>query len=220
MLPRSVNFTALSTRFSSALRSRTSSPLTRPGRPLGDIDVDVERLALRAGRERVRHRMRKLARRERLVPQHEPRGIRLGRVDHEGGQPRQMVGGAPDRLGPAALALGQIGGLQQLRQRQDAGQRRADVMGETGERKFDRARLSRSRARVCAPSASKPCACAFAMNPAPARSMPRRHGRHYTATFTSLRISAGVMPCARNSRRPVACVDLDSFLPSASRISR
>ena len=48
MLPRSVNFTALSTRFSSALRSRTSSPLTRPGRSLGDIDFDVERLGLGA----------------------------------------------------------------------------------------------------------------------------------------------------------------------------
>ena len=51
-----------------------------------------------------------------------------------------MVGGAPDRLGPAALALGQLGGLQQLRQRQDAGQRGANVMRQARERDLDRAR--------------------------------------------------------------------------------
>ena len=81
-----------------------------------------------------------------------------------------------------------------------------------------RARGERRRLRAAADS----CAWLSAMRaPGPGTtSMARRDGRHYTATFTSLRISAGVMPCARNSRRPVACVDLDSFRPSASRISR
>ena len=37
---------------------------------------------------------------------------------------------------------------------------------------------------------------------------------------TMRRISAGVFPCSRSSRSAVARVDLESFLPSASRISR
>ena len=41
MVPRSVNFTALSIRFSSALRSRTASTLTRSGRPAAIDDPVV-----------------------------------------------------------------------------------------------------------------------------------------------------------------------------------
>ena len=49
-----------------------------------------------------------------------------------------MIGGAADCLGPAAFALGQVGSVQQFRQRKDTSQRRSDVVREAGERNFDR----------------------------------------------------------------------------------
>ena len=48
----------------------------------------------------------------------------------------------------------------------------------------------------------------------------RRTARRTANSPTRFLTSVTVAPCARNSRKPVACVDFDSFLPSASRISR
>ena len=78
-LPRSVNFTALSIRFSNALRSRTASPLTRAGRFFGDGDFDAERLAFGAGLERLRDGIDEIAQRERLGLQDQPAAAGLAR---------------------------------------------------------------------------------------------------------------------------------------------
>ena len=50
-----------------------------------------------------------------------------------------MIGAAFDRLGPFALALAEIRRRQQFGQRDDAGQRRADIMRDAGKRSLDRA---------------------------------------------------------------------------------
>ena len=57
-----------------------------------------------------------------------------------------MIGAAFDGVGPVAFALVQIGGRQQFGERDNAGQRRADVMRDAGERRLDRPRGSRKAA--------------------------------------------------------------------------
>ena len=51
-----------------------------------------------------------------------------------------MIGAALDGGRPFAFARAEIGGRQQFGQRHDAGQRRADVVHDAGERGFHRAR--------------------------------------------------------------------------------
>ena len=213
MRPRSVNFTALSIRFSSALRSRTSSPRRRSGQsPAMSISVSSA-LRLGAGDQRCRYRLGQPARRERLFPQHDAARIRLGGVDHQGGELRQMIAGAADRIGPAALALWKVGRGEQFRQRQDAVQRGADVVGQPRQRHLDDVRTTRRR--------TAPLARAFpALGFGHASPRPRLCRGYYIGSPKIRRISAGVTPCARSSRSPVDRVDFDSFLPSASRISR
>ena len=48
-----------------------------------------------------------------------------------------MIGGAADGPGPAAFALGQVAGDQQIRKRKDAGQRRTDIVRKRCERGFE-----------------------------------------------------------------------------------
>ena len=52
-----------------------------------------------------------------------------------------MIGAALDRVSPFTLARAQIGRSQQLSQSDDAGQWRADIVRDAGERSFDRSRL-------------------------------------------------------------------------------
>ena len=51
---------------------------------------------------------------------------------------REMLGRALDLARPFAFALGQVGRRDQFAQRQNAVERRADFVRETGERGFDR----------------------------------------------------------------------------------
>ena len=55
--------------------------------------------------------------------------------------------------------------------------------------------------------------------PRPGRSLPPRMGRRY-GKLTMARISAGLAPWSRSSRRPVARDDFDSLRPLASSTSR
>ena len=140
----------------------------------------------------------------------------------------EMLGRALDRRRPAALALAELGGRQQLAQRQNAGQRRADLVGEVGERRLDRARPAPTRrgARALRPASPLARSCSLRA------SHPRRtcHGR--TSAATASRPYAQLSPdhrggCRRASRPApaaragaVARVDFDSLRPSASRIRR
>ena len=213
-------------RFSSAARSRTASPRDEVRQVVGDLDIRHQRLvparALSAGR-----RLAPAPRREQFFAQSQPRRICLGGIDDQRGQRGEMLGAALDGARPLPLALAEAGGGQQFSQRHDAGQRRADLMREDGERgSIVRGAAawpaSTSRASACA-LAALDLALHFAPPASPLLPFPAAgpwHGSPPQSSPTRRRISAGLAPCARNSRRPVAAVDFDSFLPSASWISR
>src|SRR5262249_42503152 len=130
MRPRSVNFTALSIKFSSMARSRTASPTTSSGSsPIaisGVSPAHSARAPRRFGGAR-RHRGDggdKGAQGERREPQRELAAIRTRAIDDERGELAEMLGRAFHRGRPGALALWEVGGRDQFAQRQNAGQRR------------------------------------------------------------------------------------------------
>ena len=152
-LPCSVNFTALSIRFSSAARRRTGSPTTNAGsfseistddcRPLAAARPASESPALRASVRRSNKSCRTL----------EPGAAASRGIDEQGRKARQMFGAGLDGVDPAPLALVEIGGREQIADRENAGQRRADLMRKGGQRGLDHAGrggrgLARLRARL------------------------------------------------------------------------
>jgi len=84
-------------------------------------------------------------------PQHQPARLGTHAVDDECRQIGKVLGGVLDQRRPLAFALGQIGRRNQFAERQNAVQRRADFVGERGERKLRRVgartRAARSRRR-------------------------------------------------------------------------
>ncbi len=166
------------------------------------------------------------------------------RLDRERGQLGKMRGEVLDRLDPAPLALAEPGGRQQLAERDDAGERRADVVGEGRERGFDDARRRALHRGFCAQGgalAGPRREPAFALErdldvdfdvdlaiPSPVRPPPGRIAGHVSSSPGAAgqaspiieRMSAGDAPPARSSRNPVARVDFDSLRPSPSRIRR
>ena len=116
------------------------------------------------------------------------------------GERGQVFGAALDRVRPFALARAEIGGRQQLGQRDDAGQRRADVVHDAGERGLDRAGLI---ARLH-DAASREAACAAVSDsyasPSPTPSGRPCHGSRAQSSPTALRTSAGRRRLARAVR--------------------
>ncbi len=108
-----------------------------------DVDLGRDVLVGRARGERFADRFGQHAWRERLAVQREPGSVGLGGIDNQRGERGQMIGAALDRVRPLALALAEIGGREQFGQRHDTGERGADVVGDAGERRFDRARRGR-----------------------------------------------------------------------------
>jgi hypothetical protein len=95
-------------------------------------------------------RLDEALRRERLVLQREAGSIGLDGIGDQRGERGEMIGAVLDRCGPSALVRLDVGGRQQLGQRHDPGQRRADVMNDASKRGFHRAparRLAWARAR-------------------------------------------------------------------------
>ena len=134
--PRSVNFTALSMRFSSAARSRTASPTSISGSSSAIVTSARKPLvcarALSVSRNTsIRRRGRKIS----CCNVSEP-AIGFGGVDDERGERREMLGAVLDARGPAPLALAEIGARQQFAEREDAGQRGANVVGKDRQRGF------------------------------------------------------------------------------------
>ncbi len=112
----------------------------------GNIRRVLEPLGLGASGERSGERVGQAARADELAPQHETLGIGPRGIDDQRGEQGKMLGGALDRRRPTALARAELGRGQQLAQRQDAGQRRSDLMGDVRQRRLDRARMRRRRA--------------------------------------------------------------------------
>lgn len=61
----------------------------------------------------------------------------FGGVDEQGGKAGKMFRAGLDGLDPATLAFVEIGRRQEIADGEDAGQRRAHLMGEDGQRQFD-----------------------------------------------------------------------------------
>ena len=182
--PASVNFTALSARFSSAARSRTRSPVTSSGRSAAITMLGGEPLRLGARRERPADRLGERARTERLVAQRKPARLGAHAVDHQRGEVGEMLGRALDQARPFALALGQFGGRDQFAQRQDAVERRADLVRQRGERAFDRIARAHASRRGRAPYAASSSRLShswhYASTSQPERNMPRAAARDHT----------------------------------------
>ena len=136
--PRAVNFTALSIRFSIIARSRTGSPATWSGRSRAIATSDFNPLVVARAPSAAPMVSARRRGENGSLPQHETRGIRPHRVADHGGELRQMLGRAFDAVRPAPLALAEIGGGEQFGQRENAGQRGADIVRERGERGFGR----------------------------------------------------------------------------------
>ena len=100
---------------------------------VGEADRRLQALDLRPHRKRFRHRLEQARRPERFLLQSQRARFHFGGVDHKRGQGRQMLGTGLDADCPLALALTNIGACQQFAERQDAGERGADVVGERGE---------------------------------------------------------------------------------------
>jgi hypothetical protein len=119
-----------------------AQPHRVPRHLLGEIardrDIGLQGGGGGAGRQCSADGFGKPARGERLLPQDEARGLRAHRVADHGGERGEMLGRAFDAVRPAPLALGDVRGREQFSQREDAGQRRADVMRQRGERRFGR----------------------------------------------------------------------------------
>ena len=137
--PASVNLAALSIRFSSAARSRTGSPITNAGsfseistsdcRPFAVARPASESPTLRASARRSKKSCR--------TPSPVPRLLRG--IDEQCGEAGEVLGAGLDGIDPAPLALVEVGGRQQIADGENSGQRRADLVGERGERRLDHA---------------------------------------------------------------------------------
>ena len=136
----------------------------------------------------------------------------LGGIDDERGHRGEVLGAAFYCIGPLPLALADIGTGEQLGQRKNAGQRRADLVRDSGKRGFDRARLAlraqtprrgRLFAATCRPrSARRPAGRAARARPRAASPLPRPRGG--PAAGAARRAAARRGRCSSARGRPPA----------------
>ncbi|AHY54898.1 hypothetical protein BJS_09084 [Bradyrhizobium japonicum SEMIA 5079] len=93
----------------------------QPRQLLGDIDLGLEALGRGASGERIAGAAGERAQIEQILPQGTSTLARPlagpGGIDEQGGKARQMLGTGLDGVGPAPLALAQIGGGEQVADR-------------------------------------------------------------------------------------------------------
>ena len=268
-LPRSVNFTALARRFSSTLRRRTGSPTTWFGNPAATAVSQARFFASarnlsEATSPAIRRERSKASRRgcNRPAPARAPSTMSVV----NSARCSAISLRADD---PASLVLAQSRGGQQVRKPENAGERRAYVVGECGEHHLvwlDTRAPGRFGGRLGAPPGGDFHAridpgfrpglwtrlAALQSPVAPAHGWHcGGAGRHAAAVLSRsyswpfpfclchrgarlppdprvarsgrpimAKISAAVMPAARNSRSPVAPVDLASLPPAVSSTRR
>jgi hypothetical protein len=105
-----------------------------------NLDDGDESFRLGARAQGRGHRLGEIARAECVLPQHQLAGVGPDPVDHHGRQLGEMLGRALHRRGPGALAFRQVRGCEQLTERQNAVERRANLVRETGKRHIQSAR--------------------------------------------------------------------------------
>ena len=219
----------------------------------GNNDRRLQALGRRAAGQRIAGIAGERAQVEEVLPHLEPGTAAARRIDEQRRKARQMFRARLDGVDPAPFALVEIGGREQIADRQNACERRADLVRKGRQRGLDhagaggggfagtRARLPRRWIRAfslaasllavwCAVSAASPPWSPFLcrqQHDTRRRPMSRRRFqqppvvlRESSGKPTRRRISAGVTPCPRNSRKAVACVDFESLCPDASSMSR
>ena len=132
-----MNFTALSIRFSSAARSRTGSPTTKRRKLFGNIDLGLQALRRRPAGQRIPGVARQRPQIEQILPGTESGMAASGGIDEQGREAGEMFGAGLDGVDPAPLALVEVGRRQEIADGQNAGQRRADLVRERGQRRLD-----------------------------------------------------------------------------------
>ncbi len=111
----------------------------------GNVGLGLETFGFGASGERSGKPLRKPFWADELAPQCETLGIAACGIDDERCEHGEMLGGALDRIGPAALALAEARGCQQLAQRQYPGERRSNFVGKVSESRFDAGRRVHAR---------------------------------------------------------------------------
>ena len=117
------------------------------GQIVRDRHLGIEAFRLRPRGERICQNLDQTQRPKNLLLERERARFGFGGVDHQRRQRGQMLRAGLDARGPAPLAFAEIGACQQFAEREDAGERRADIVGERRERGLGRAD-ARLRRRV------------------------------------------------------------------------
>ena len=253
-LPRSVNFTALSIRFSSAARRRTGSPITKAGilseistaerRPLAAARPASESPALRARARKSKKSRRTASPDWPLFAASTNRVARLARCSAPAlmvSTQRRSRSSRSDVARRSLMARIPVSGVRtSCANAASAASTTPDEAAVLAARlpRALRATAAGARLFVARRFAGRVVRCErdFGAMIPPTWPAPAWHGGTAGATPkevfppmlsarnygkpTTRRMSAGVVPAARSSRKPVALVDFESFRPAPSRIRR
>jgi len=110
-----------------------------PGKFFRYVDRRFQALCRRAAGQRITGIARQRAQVEKILPHLESGPAASRGVDKQRRKARQMFGARLDGVDPAPFALIEVGGREQIADRQDAGERRADLMREGRQRGLDHA---------------------------------------------------------------------------------
>ncbi|MET3275531.1 hypothetical protein ABIF43_001020 [Bradyrhizobium japonicum] len=112
----------------------------QPWQLFGELDLGLEALGRGAPGERIAGAAGQRPQVEQILPQRAATLPGSGGVHEQGGEARQMLGTGLDGVSPAPLPLPEIRGREQVADRENAGQGRADLMGKGGKRRLDHVR--------------------------------------------------------------------------------
>ena len=204
--PCSVNFTALSIRFSSAARSRTASPTSISGRSCAIVTSASRPFVCARAVSELRQSLDQTRGRNGSCCSVSEPASAFGGIDHQRRQRREMLRAGLDARRPAPLAFAEIRTCQQFAERENAGQRSADVVGERRERDVARAAHRPLRRRVRrAPAARRTSSSFFCLDLIRAMALPpRRRVQHATsiAGTKQARRAAGEYPALKPHHSP------------------
>ena len=116
------------------------------GKFFRNLDPRLQALGRRPAGERIADVVGERTQIEKILPDAKAGTPASGGIDKQRRQARQMFRAGLDGVDPAALPLIEVGRRQEIADRENAGQRRADLVAEGGERRLDDAG-SRGRCR-------------------------------------------------------------------------